>query len=159
MQTQNELINRTLCRARSTRGQALVELALVLPILVSMLAGTAVVGIIAYASIEVTNAALAGVSYGAQNHTTASDSANIILAATQDASNISKISATTSISCTCSDGTAITCATAGTSCVSPARIIESVTVNTSAPITTGFNFPGIASTITLTGSATMRVEE
>lgn len=142
-----------------TDGQALVELALILPMLILLLTGTAEVGVIAYAAIEVSNAALAGVSYGAQSHTTASDSANILLAATQDAPNLTNISATQTLACTCSDGTAITCATAGTSCVSPGRIIETVTVNTSAPINTLFHFPGIPSTLTLTGSATMRVEQ
>ena len=140
-------------------GQALVELALIMPMLILLLVGTAEVGVIAYASIEVSNAALAGVSYGAQSHTTASDSANILLAATQDAPNLTNISATTALACTCSDGTSVTCATVGTKCVSPARIIESVTVNTSAPIDTLFHFPGIPATMTLTGSATMRVEQ
>ena len=140
-------------------GQALVELALILPIFILLLTGTAEIGMIAYASIEVSNAALAGVSYGAQSHTTASDSANILLAATQDAPNLTNISATQSLACTCSDGTAITCATAGASCVSPGRIIETVTVNTSAPINTLFHFPGIPNSLTLTGKAVMRVEQ
>ena len=144
---------------RRCEGQSLVELALLMPALILLLAGTAEVGLIAYSSIEVSNAALAGVSYGAQSHTTASDSANILLAATQDAPNLTNLSATTTLACTCSDGTAITCGTAGAKCVSPARIIETVTVNTSAPINTVFSFPGIANSLTLTGSATMRVEQ
>lgn len=141
-------------------GQAFVELALVLPIFILLLLGAAELGRLAYASIEVSNAARAGVAYGAQNHITASDIAGIRLAATQDATNIASMGTPAVIqSCSCSDGTTITCANAGTNCVSPARIIEYVQVNTSATVNTAFHYPGIPNTITLNGQAIMRVEQ
>jgi hypothetical protein len=62
------------------------------------------------------------------------------------------------LSCSCSDGTAVTCANAGTTCLSPGRIIEAVQVNTTAPINTVFKFPGIPNSMTLRGYALMRVE-
>jgi Flp pilus assembly protein TadG len=145
---------------RSGIGQAFVELALVLPIFILLLVGTAELGRLAYASIEVSNAARAGVAYGAQSHITASDITGIQLAATQDAPNITSMTPpVVTLSCSCSNGTAISCATAGTNCVSPARIIEYVQVSTAAPVNTVFHFPGIPDTVTLRGQAIMRVEQ
>jgi Flp pilus assembly protein TadG len=144
---------------RRDAGQAFVELALVLPIFLLLLVGAAELGRIAYASIEVSNAARAGAAYGAQSHITASDIGGIQLAATQDAPNITSMTATATQSCLCSDGTAPTCANAGTTCVTPIRIIEYVQVNTTAPVNTLFHLPGIPNSITLTGQAIMRVEQ
>jgi|SRR5271168_2840165 len=141
-------------------GQAFVELALVLPIFILLLVGAAEVGYLAYVSIEVSNAARAGVAYGAQNHATASDTANIQLAAQKDAPNITSL--TTPIVtqvCYCSPSTSISCASAGTTCLSPSHIIEYVEVQTSAPVNTVFHFPGIASSVTFRGYAIMRVEQ
>ena len=145
---------------RSDAGQALVELALVLPVFILLLVGAVEVGRLAYASIEVSNAARAGVAYGSQNHTTASDTVNIQLAATKEAPNITSLQTpvVTQV-CSCSNGTSITCANAGTTCVSPAHIIEYVQVKTSAPVNTLFHFPGIGSTVTFRGYAIMRVEQ
>jgi Flp pilus assembly protein TadG len=144
---------------REDIGQAFVELALVLPIFIILLVGAAELGRLAYASVEVANAARAGVAYAAQNHVTASDTSGIQLAATQDAPDVTSISAVATQSCVCSNGTAITCANAGTNCVSPARIIESVQVTTSAGVNTLFHLPAIPSTVTLRGQAIMRVEQ
>ena len=154
-----EVVERARIRDGNESGQSFVELALVLPFFILLLVGVAEVGRLAYASIEVANAARAGVAYGAQNHVTASDTPNIQLAATQEAPNITGLIATPALACSCSDGTSITCADAGTTCVSPARIIESVTVTTSAPVSTVFKFPGISNTITFQSAATMRVQQ
>jgi Flp pilus assembly protein TadG len=145
--------------ARDDKGQAFVELALVLPIFILLLVGAAEVGRIAFASIEVSNAARAGVSYGAQNHATASDSTGIQTAATQDGPDLTDLQAVATQACTCSSGTTITCANAAANCLSPNRIIEFVQVQTSAVVGTVFNFPGIPSSITLRGYAIMRVEQ
>jgi Flp pilus assembly protein TadG len=149
------------------KGQAFVELALVMPIFILLLVGIAEVGRLAYASIEVSNAARAGVAYAAQSHTTAQDATNIQLAATQDAPNITSLSATTSYSCSCESSTGVMTAagsctgisTAPGSCPSPSRIVLYVQVNTTAPVDTLFHFPGIPSTVTLRGFATMRTEQ
>ncbi len=76
-------------RMTPDNGQAFVELALVLPVFTLMLVGIAEVGRLAYASIEVNNAARAGVAYAAQTNTTAADATNITLAAKQDAAILS----------------------------------------------------------------------
>jgi Flp pilus assembly protein TadG len=149
------------------RGQAFVELALVLPIFILLLVGIAEVGRLAYASIEVSNAARAGVAYAAQSHTTAQDSANIQQAASNDAPDITSLTATPSSSCACETsagvmGAPVACtaiSTATASCPSPSRIVLYVQVTTSAPVNTIFHFPGIPSTVTLRGFASMRAEQ
>lgn len=144
---------------RSDVGQSFVELALVLPIFILLVVGAVELGRLAYASIEVSNAARAGVAYGAQSHITASDNSGIQLAATQDAPDITSLTAIATQACSCSNGTAISCSNAGTNCVGPARIIEYVQVSTSADVNTLFHLPGIANTVTLRGHAIMRVEQ
>jgi Flp pilus assembly protein TadG len=158
------MVRRDLCE---DKGQAFVELALVLPIFILLLVGAAEVGRLAYASIEVSNAARAGVAYAARNHTTAKDSPNIQLAASMDAPNITTLTATPTFSCSCESSTGVMGAsvdcggidTTATSCPSPNRIVLYVKVTTSAPVNTAFHFPGIPNSITLRGFATMRVEQ
>jgi len=146
---------------RDDIGQALVELALVFPIFILLLIGAAEFGRLAYAAIEVTNAAHAAALYGAYSHITASDTAGMQLIATTDASapNVTSMTVTPTQFCSCSTGGTIVCSTALISCPSPARIIESVQVNTIASVDTLFHFPGIPKTVTLTGQAIMRVEQ
>ena len=145
---------------RHQAGQALVELALIFPLFILLLLGAAEFGRLAYAAIEVSNAARAGASYGAQTNITASDFGNTELAATQDAPNVSGITATATNFCTCSSGAATPdCTTALTTCPSPARIQEYVQVNTTATVDPLFHYPGLPNTFTLTGQAIMRVEQ
>ncbi len=138
-------------------GQALVELALVMPIFVLLLIGAAEFARLAYASIEVSNAARAGIQYGAQNRITAMDISGMAQAAANDGSNITSLQATASNFCVCSNGTSITCANAAANCT--ARILEYVQVNTSAVVNPLFYCPGLPKTFTLQGQATMRVEQ
>jgi Flp pilus assembly protein TadG len=136
---------------REETGQALVELALVVPLFTVILFGAVEYGRLAYAAIEVTNAARAGAAYGAQTHVTAADTAGIQTAATQDAPNLTGVVATVTNTCSCSDGTSgVTCTNAGTTCISPARILETVQVNTTATVNVGASF-------TLHGVSNMRV--
>ena len=116
---------------RDESGQALIELALGMTILTALLLGAGEFGRLAYASIEVSNAAHAGAMYGALTHTSASDNSGMQTAATQDAPDVPNITVTSSHFCVCSNGTASTCA--ATDC-STSRILESVQVNTSAVI-------------------------
>ncbi len=138
-------------------GGALIELALLIPMFTVILLGAAEFGRLAYADIEVSNAARAGVAYGSQNHATASDTAGMQTAATQDAPDVTSIAATASTFCNCSDGTSITCANP-TKCVSPARVIQYVQVNTSGTVDTAFHYLAFPTSFTLKGQAIMRVE-
>jgi len=149
------MANRNLRRRRSgpctvDAGQALVETALVFPMLVALFLGAAEFARVAYAAIEVANAARAGVQYGAQSGSTASDSTGIATAASNDGANVTGLTTTSSIACICSDGTASTCA--NTDCAS-SHIEETLTVNTQATIDPLIHVPGLPRTYTVKGRA------
>jgi Flp pilus assembly protein TadG len=139
-------------------GQALVELALTMPLLVLLLIGSAELGRLAYYAIEVSNAARAGVAYGAQNHVTASDLPGMRTAAQNDAGNITLATTTATNSCACSNAYTTTSACITTfSCSGTNRIIEYVQVKTTATVAPMFKYPGVSKTYTLNGQAVMRV--
>ncbi len=144
---------------RGDSGNAMIELALILPMFTLVLAGAADFARFAYASIEVSNAARAGIQYGMQNRGTAMDLTGMQLAATNDGADVSALKATASQFCVCTDGTSITCANAGTKCVGPARILQYVQVNTTAKLNPIFQYPGLPTTLTLNGQATIRVQQ
>jgi Flp pilus assembly protein TadG len=132
-------------------GGAIVETALTAPMLLALVMGAVEFSRVAYAAIEVSNAARAGVSYGAQSGLTASDTAGIIWAASNDGVNIPGMTVATPIlGYTCSDGTAAT----GTppSCTS-AHLVETVTVKTQVTMDPLIHLPGVPRTYTLYGSA------
>jgi Flp pilus assembly protein TadG len=147
---------------RDNLGQAFVELALVLPIFILLLVGAAEFARLAYASIEVSNAARAGVAYGAQNHTTASDTTGMQTAATDDGPNVTGLAATATNFCACSTApsTQVSCSTVLSSCSTPpAHSLEYVKVTTTATVDPLIHFPGLPTTFTLHGQAIMRVEQ
>ena len=143
-------------RLRKDSGQALVEVALTLPLFILLLTGAVEFGRLAYAAMEVNNAARAGVQYGAQSHITASDNTGMKQAAINDAPNVLDLVPTATHYCTCSDGSASTCL--ATDC-SGTRMLEYVQVNTSAIVNPLFHYPGLPQTVTLRGQAIMRVEQ
>ena len=134
---------------RSAAGQSLVETAVLGSLLVLVLLGVVEFGQVAYDSIEVSNAAMAGAHYGGQNGLTAADSSGISNAGTAAAPDLSALVVTSSRTCVCSDGTASTCSIAdcSTSFVEPI-----VTVHTTATITPIIHLPGLTS-FTLKGNA------
>lgn len=138
------------------RGQASVELALSLPLLLMMFLVVVETGRAFYIAISVANAARAGVQYGSQSLTTAADSAGMQTAAANNAPNISGMTATATHFCVCSDGTASTCA--ATDCAASHRLVYTQ-VNTSAPYSPMINFMGILPTMTVPGVAVMRVAQ
>ena len=131
-------------------GQALVETALVFPLLITILIGSAEMARVAYAAIEVSNAARAGAQYGAQNGYTANDTTGISTAASNDASNLTGMTTTSSYTCVCSDGTASTCQ--ATDCTNT-QIEQTLTVNTSVTYDPLIHLPGLPKTYTLKGQA------
>src|SRR6185437_13532284 len=93
-------------KLKMERGQALIELAA--PVLAMMLFGSMEIAKVIYASVEVSDAALAGVQYGTRNPIAAGDPSGIQNAAAADAPDLALI-ANSSLACTCSDGSASTC--------------------------------------------------
>ena len=141
-------------RSRRGRGQASVELALSLPLLLMMFLVVVETGRAFYIAISLANAARAGVQYGAQNLSTAADNAGMQTAATNDAPNLTGMTAVATHFCKCSDGTASTCrATDG---AASHRLLYTQ-VTTSAQYTPLITFMGIMPSMTVPGKAVMRV--
>ena len=133
-------------------GGAIAETALTAPFLAVIIFGAVEFARVAYAAIEVTNAARAGVSYGAQSGLTASDSAGIIWAATHDGVNIPGMTVSTPvISYTCSDGKPTT----GTppACGNGVHLLETLTVQTQVTMDPLIHVAGLPTTYTLYGTA------
>ena len=132
-------------------GTALVETALTLPLLFALILGAVEIAQVAYASIEVADAAKAAVAYGAQSGGTAGDTTGITYAATHDAANIPSLSVTNiSVSYICSDGSAAT--GLSTDCAN-SHIEEILTVNTQATVSTVVHLPFLPTSFTLHGQA------
>ena len=143
-------------RRRMRIGQSAVEFALIAPVLTLMLVAMADFARVFYTTVEVYNAASAGVNYGAQNTTTMSDYTGMQNAAKNDGANLTALTATASSYCTCpsTPNTQFTCP-ASASCSDQRRYVKVVT---SATYTTLLNYPGIQHSISISGSAVMRAQ-
>jgi Flp pilus assembly protein TadG len=152
-------------KVRADSGQAIIEMMILLPIFLVLMIGTVEFGRLAYAYIEVADAARAGVQYGAQNRATASDTAGMQQAALNDAPDVHGISLTPAPThfCACSNAqsTTVSC-TAVPACSGNNRLIEWVQVNTSVQVDPIFRFPGLppaGKNFVLKGQAIMRVAQ
>jgi Flp pilus assembly protein TadG len=148
-------------RVRSDHGNALIELAIGMSVLTALILGAAEFGRIAYAAIEVNDAAHAGAAYGSQSRSlgtlgSTAANTNVTNAAKRDAIDVSGMTATAVYWCQCSDGSASTC---GVLDCTGTRIIEYVTVNTSGTVDPLVYVPGLPKSYTVTGHAVMRVEQ
>jgi Flp pilus assembly protein TadG len=146
---------RALALTPDQRGQSIVELALVTPLLLLLLVGTIEVGRFAYYSIVVSNAARAGAQYGAQSLATAADTAGISTAAKNDAQNITGLTVTSSQLCGCS-GAGLSGNCPATGC---AHALVYVKVTAAGSFTSLFSYPGIPKTFDVTSTEKMRVAQ
>lgn len=164
---------------RGEAGQALVELALTMPLLILLFLGAAQLTLAIYASIEVSNAARAAVQYATMNGGASSlysttavpvlDVTGMQNAANLDAANFVNVTpvtcngstqpvciTSTSVSCSCSSGTGTSYCNPG-DCGSGVLSEETVTVQTQVTYTTGMHLPGWGSSFTLKGYAQQMV--
>ncbi len=156
-------------------GQTLIEFALMLPFMMLLMLGVVEIGRAAFITMTVTNAATAGVEYGAQNGTTASDYAGMQQAAMCDANGIiglgsckftgalTQIPVATS-GCACDTGDGTSCNTfvpctdpSITSCTG--QVAECVQVTTHADFSPLFNYPGLPTMYHANGNAVQRVRK
>jgi Flp pilus assembly protein TadG len=154
---------------RGDSGGALLELALVAGLLgVPLLLGTAEMGILAYDSIEITDAANAGALYGMQSSTFAANTSGITTAAQADATNFGtglSVTPTTYYVCaTAVTGTQYTGTNGQTNATAACtgagnHVLQFVQVGTSASVTPPIQCPGLPKTFTLNGTSVMEVEE
>jgi Flp pilus assembly protein TadG len=149
-----------MARARKQRGQAMVELAIALPILLLLTLGVIEFGRAAYYSIEVSDAARAGAQYGSQSLADAANTVNITQAALNSAQDISAgitFNPPPAQSCVCPGTAAVTggdC-TGLLGCFYP---MVYVTVTTKYTLDTLFQYPGLPTSFSLNGSSTMPVQ-
>ena len=160
----------TTAKVRSTgdAGGALIELALVLPVLVLIFVGTIDFGRVFYTSQSLTNAARAGVQYGAHSAARSADIPGMENTA-EAASSSPGITATATRLCQCANDagdfspttpTANDCLSPqATACPSGHRVVT-VTVTTTKTFNTlmAGGLPGFLQSMNLTRTATMRAQ-
>jgi Flp pilus assembly protein TadG len=164
----NKITGRTKRNLKGKNGQSLVEVALMLPFLLLLLMGVIEFGRYAYIGILVGNAARAGAAYGVQGNIQSGDQAGITAAAKNDFQNNGQNASLLTINapivvCGCDSGGTVTTAgcstqtnaTAGT-CTS-GHWVATLTVTAHGTFNSLFGFPGIPKSMTITRSATMRV--
>lgn len=141
---------------RFASGQAAAEMGAALFVLIPLLLAATDFGRLYYTYITLEGAARAGAQYGSQSVITAADATGMQTAATNDASNITGMSATAS-QCTCTTGSSVTaCPTSYCTSNPQATFVE---VDASATFNTLVSYPGIPSSVPLVGKAVMMVEQ
>jgi Flp pilus assembly protein TadG len=149
-------------------GQSAVELAMMAPVLLTLLLAVGDYARVFFKSIEVADAARAGALYGAQNLTKAVDNTGIKNAAVTDAADIALTTAnvTPSTYCTCTGSTTpVTCGPS--TCTWPASEKIFLTVTVSATFTTSFiwgitvggHYMGLPSSTALTSTSVLEVQQ
>jgi Flp pilus assembly protein TadG len=140
------------------RGQSYVEFAFALPVLAFILIIVATLGRLFYTYIGVINAARAGAQYGSNSVITAADTSGMEAAAQKDGANVANLTVTAS-QCTCGtvDPPSLPACASSYCTVDPQG--NYVIVNTQAPFSIVLKFPGVPSSITLTGQAVMQVQQ
>jgi Flp pilus assembly protein TadG len=152
------LTNRRTSRRATQSGQALLEVALVTPLLLLLAVGIIEIGRYAYYSILVADAARAGAQYGAQNLATAADTAGIRTAAENDGQSLSALKVTVHHECGCT-GSSIGGACPATSCASPNHALVYVKVTVTGKFSSLFKYPGIPKSIDCDSTELMRVAQ
>jgi Flp pilus assembly protein TadG len=142
---------------RNERGASLMELAILLPLFLLLVAIAVDLGRASYLVQELQGAALAAAAYGAQNPT---DTTGMSNAAKDDAPNVPSLSVgTPSYGCECATDT--TGSTYSANCAIPptcttSNVVYRVNVTVTANYTTLFPWPRIPSSMSFSSSASMR---
>jgi Flp pilus assembly protein TadG len=143
-------------------GQALVELAVSLPLFLLLVLGTAEIANIAWAAIQLNNAVHAGAQYGSISRTNAANATNVESAAQNEAPSLNitfPAAPTQACSCVTPGGTSTVyaCTAVVASCSSPDIILASVKVTAQASVRPIVHYPGLPATYTLHAQASMGI--
>jgi len=146
-------------------GQALVETALSMTVLIVMMLGAVEFGRLAFFAIEVSNSAKAAAQYAAQSHTTAADLAGMQQAAKNEYSNPAALTlisptSTSGYTCTCVGSTvAVSCTNNSlTSPSCPGSYMEvTVTIQTQVSFDPGIHIPGLPGPFQIKGAVKQKV--
>ncbi len=145
-------------RRATQSGQALLEVALVTPLLLLLAVGIIEIGRYAYYSILVADAARAGAQYGAQNLATAADTNGIKAAAENDGQNLTALTVKVNHECGCT-GSSIGNTCPATACASPNHALVYVKVTVTGTFNSLFKYPGIPQSIDCDSTELMRVAQ
>jgi Flp pilus assembly protein TadG len=104
------------------RGQALVEMALLTPLLLLLMAGAIDVGRLAHYDAMLASGARAGAQYGSLNLITADNAAGMTAAAVNDIPSLTPITVASSSYCACAGGSGTVTCTA-TACSTSHRAV------------------------------------
>jgi len=139
-------------RVRSAeKGQALLEMALILPFLILLVLGIIEVGRYAELSIDVANAARSAVQYGAQSLADAADATGMQNAVAPDARVALQLPPVTICYCNGS--------LCGGPCVAPSTEIVYLQVTATGTFAPLFTYPGLPSLSSISSTAQMRVAQ
>jgi Flp pilus assembly protein TadG len=144
------------------RGQALLETAITMPLLLLMLLGAFELARVAYAATEVTNAARAAAQYGAMNGGGFLDTSGMLAAANADAGNLSGLSWVSgypTVACSCSGTTQDASCPSGKSpsgCAS-SQLLVTVNVQLKFQMSSVLKVPGFPTNYTVYGNASQGV--
>ena len=138
----------------SDQGQALVETSLSVMFFLLLILGVTEFARLAYAAIEVSNAAKAAVQYAASSSATSGDATGVQTAASNEARNLTVTATLQPLSIACSDGSTYS---KTTGCATGSFAISTVTVTTTASYNPMIHMPGFGGSFTLTGQASQVV--
>ncbi|MCK6449491.1 MAG: pilus assembly protein [Alphaproteobacteria bacterium] len=149
-------LHRVLSLARrfgpAREGNALIEFAVIAPLLLLLAAGATDFGMQAYAALSVESAARSGMQMLATNPGDTAGAESAALAATS--LDPSQVTVTVTQACQCGDGASVSCS--GT-CATGGDVAISYRVEVSTSYTRIFPYPGLDNPVTLTGRAQIRV--
>jgi Flp pilus assembly protein TadG len=142
---------------QAEQGNALLELALIFPVVLGLCLGITDFGRLFYSATTVTNAAEAGAVYGSRSVANASNVSGIRQAVLNDAQNLSDVTVNAFTYCQCSDGSSASCNN-GASCPGSQYPRTYLKVTATAPFTTAVNYPGIPSLTDVAAVSIVRVQ-
>lgn len=139
---------------RRRAGTALVEFALVCPVLLLLIAGVLDYCRALSKATAVANAARIGAQYGSASTTNAADTSGIQSAVVNSAPDFTGLAVTSSRTCQCPNGSSVSCT--GSCGASNLEMYVQVTVTSTAAAI--FNYTGLPYTGAVSATAAMRVQ-
>ena len=139
---------------KSERGSAVVEFAILAPVLVFLLIGVIEISRYAYYALLASSAARAGAQYGAQDTRSAADASGMRAYATADLPANSPLAISGARNFCLLDGTQTACPTTG---ARQSNWVYYVEVDAGGTISSLLKYPGIPQLIPVSGKAVVRV--
>ena len=137
------------------RGFAVIEFALVTPLMLLLVAAVVDFTLLMRAAIAVGDAARVGAQFGSLSTANASNISGMQTAALNAAPDIPNLTASAAKVCQCSNGNTVNCSS-GTCPSGPVRTYVQVTVKTSVPAI--FRYPKLGDSGAVIAMATMRAQ-